>query len=191
MAPTRSSPRTLCVWRQGAERWGVGVEQAELGVAPSSQDGVSWDILGSPAPVPTPRSLQNLQQIEEASNNLHKGKDFCFHTQLPWIPGFVGGISLYHFSFFEILAFAGISLLLPLPVACHQLSAFLSGLLWSILCYWLFLFFGRTVSSVARTLRNTFLLSHSVYSYFCYSSSSQEIFFFSFFLLNTCIFLIC
>ena len=34
----------------------------------------------------------------------------------------MGGISLYHFSFFEILDFAGISLPLPLPIVSSVIS---------------------------------------------------------------------
>ena len=123
MWPQHGAVPGHCVCGSRGQRGGErGVEQAKCGVAPSSQDEGSWDIHGSPAPVPTPRSLQNLQYIEEASNVLHKGKDFCFHTHLPWIPGFVGGISLYHFSFFEILAFAGISLPLPRPIVSSVIS---------------------------------------------------------------------
>lgn len=72
------NPRIVCVWRWWVEEVGSGGRAGRVGGG-SLLPG--WSLLGyswSPAPVPTPRSLRICSEFEGASNNLHKGKDFCF-----------------------------------------------------------------------------------------------------------------
>lgn len=97
-----------------------------FGCLPEWCDTFLWGSLGSPQSLVPALGLQSLQPCGDSPLSSTK-EDIVVILTCDILQDLWGVRSPPHFSFFGILTLTCISLLLPLPVSCRQLSACLSG----------------------------------------------------------------